>query len=289
MVLHGLTLQNSAKPKNYMAYTKKWISVKTMPYASNQGVRIHYEVEGNGPPLVLVQGLTAYLELWYELGYVDSLKEDYRLIPMDIRGHGGSDKPHDPEAYRLELLAADVVAVMDDLKISKAHYLGYSLGGLIAFGLANYSPQRFHSFIIGGAHPFEIMTQDEVCWWLQLLEKGNDAVEKLYVESFEKSGLKMTPEMKARLLANDTKALSALVLASEWRANLEYALPHMTMPCLFFVGEADEGYAGARKCANLLPNAEFVSFPGLGHFEVALQSHLVLPHITKFLEKVRQS
>jgi pimeloyl-ACP methyl ester carboxylesterase len=120
---------------------------------------------------VLVQGLTGYLELWYELGYVDSLKKDYRLIPMDIRGHGGSDKPHDPEAYKFKLLAADVVAVMDDAKISKAHYLGYSLGGLIAFGLAKYSPKRFHSFIIGGAHPFEIMSQDAVRWWLQLLER----------------------------------------------------------------------------------------------------------------------
>jgi pimeloyl-ACP methyl ester carboxylesterase len=59
----------------------------------------------------------------------------------------------------------------------------------------------------------------------------------------------------------------------------------MTMPCLFFVGETDPSYAGARKCANLLPIAEFVSFPGLGH-DVDFQSHLVLPHITKFLEKV---
>ena len=263
--------------------------MKTIPYADNNGVQIRYEVEGNGLPLVLVLGLTAYLELWYELGYVDSLKKDYRLVPMDIRGHGGSDKPHDPEAYRLELLAADVVAVMDDLKIGKAHYLGYSLGGLIAFGLAKYSPKRFPSFIIGGAHPFGIMSQDEVRWWLRLLEKGKDAVKELYVESFEKSGLKTTPEMKARILANDTEALSALVLASEWRANLEYALPHMTMPCLFFVGEADEGYAGARKCANRMRNAEFISFPGLGHFEVLLQSHLVLPHITKFLERVSRT
>jgi pimeloyl-ACP methyl ester carboxylesterase len=59
----------------------------------------------------------------------------------------------------------------------------------------------------------------------------------------------------------------------------------MTMPCLFFVGETDPSYAGARECANLLPNAEFVSFPGLGH-DVDFQSHLVLPHIKKFLEMV---
>jgi pimeloyl-ACP methyl ester carboxylesterase len=108
-----------------------------------------------------------------------------------------------------------------------------------------------------------------------------------HIEGVEKeAGIKMTPQTRAKILSNDTEALAAFVSASEWRASLEDALPNMTMPCLFYVGEADECYAGARKCANLLPNAEFVSFPGLGHFEVGVsQSHLVLPHITKFLEK----
>lgn len=256
-----------------------------MPYANNQGVRIRYEVEGNGPPLVLLHGLTCYLELWHEVGYVDSLRKDLKLILIDMRGHGGSDKPHDPEAYKLELLAADVVAVMDDLNVSKAHFLGYSLGGRMAFALAKYAPERFHSFIIGGASPDEILSQESgrLREWLQLLEKGMDAV----IAAFEKAGLKTTPEMKTRLLANDTEAMSAFVLASEWRSSLEYALPNMTMPCLLFVGEADPNCAGARKCANRMRNAEFISFPGLGHFEVEVsQSHLVLPHITKFLEKL---
>jgi pimeloyl-ACP methyl ester carboxylesterase len=112
-------------------------SVETVPYASNRGVRIHYEVEGNGPPLVLVHGLLSHLEEWHELGYVDSLKKDFTLILVDMRGHGRSDKPHDPEAYKLRLLVADVIAVMDALNISKTHFLGYSLGGRMAFALAS--------------------------------------------------------------------------------------------------------------------------------------------------------
>jgi len=260
--------------------------VKTTPYANNQGVRIHYEVEGNGLPLVLLHGLTASLEKWYDTGYVEQLKKHYQLILIDARGHGDSDKPHDPEAYKLKSLVADVVAVLDALNISKTNLLGYSLGGWTAFALAKYVPERFYSFIIGGVSPYELFSQDEVRLWLQLLKKGMGAV----VEAYEKeSGAKMTPQMRAKLLANDADALAAFVSASDWRGNLEDALPNMTMPCLFYVGEADEGYAGARKCANLLPNAEFVSFPGLGHTEVNLRSHLVLPHITKFLEKARQS
>jgi pimeloyl-ACP methyl ester carboxylesterase len=255
--------------------------VTSVPYANNHGVRIHYEVEGGGSPLVVVHGLAGYLEQWYELGYVDSLKKSFRLILIDLRGHGGSDKPHDPEAYKLESLVADVIAVMDALGISKTHFLGYSLGGRMAFALAKYAPERFRSFIIGGQSP-DPRPQVRIRWWLQILKKGMSA----YVEVLEKEwGARMTSPMRTKILSNDPEALAAFVSASEWRANLEDALPHMTMPCLFFVGEADPSYAGAKKCANLLPDAEFISFHGQGH-DVDFQSHLVLPHIKKFLEKV---
>jgi len=255
--------------------------VETVPYTNNRGVRIHYEIEGSGSPLVLVHGLLGYLEQWQELGYVDSLKKDFKLIIVDLRGHGCSDKPHDAEAYKLKLLAADVIAVMDALNISKTHFLGYSLGGRMALILAKYVPERFHSFIIGGANP-DPRPRTRIRWLLQLFKKGMGT----YVELFEKErGIKMTPQAKTKILSNDTEALTAFVSANEWRANLEDALPNMTMPCLLFIGEADPSYAGAKRCANLLPDAEFVSFPGLGH-EVDFQSHLVLPHIKKFLEKV---
>jgi pimeloyl-ACP methyl ester carboxylesterase len=69
-----------------------------MPYTTNQGIRIHYQLEGAGPPLILHHGFTASLEAWYDWGYVDALQHDYRLIVVDARGHGGSDKPHDPTA-----------------------------------------------------------------------------------------------------------------------------------------------------------------------------------------------
>ena len=74
-----------------------------MPYTTNQGVRIHYQVEGEGPPLVMQHGFTDSIETWYELGYVDTLKHDYRLILVDARGHGHSDKPRTPDAYEMAL------------------------------------------------------------------------------------------------------------------------------------------------------------------------------------------
>ncbi len=65
-----------------------------MPYVRSQGLRIHYHVEGHGPPLVCQHGFGDSLESWYELGYVDALKDEYRLILIDARGHGASGCPY---------------------------------------------------------------------------------------------------------------------------------------------------------------------------------------------------
>ena len=93
-----------------------------MAYAMNAGVQIHYEVEGGGPPLVLQTGFASSVPDWYTLGYVDVLKGDYQLILLDPRGQRESDKPHSPEAYGPEHRVADVIAVLDALKIERTHF-----------------------------------------------------------------------------------------------------------------------------------------------------------------------
>lgn len=93
-----------------------------MPYVDNNGVRIHYQVEGDDPPLVLQHGFTSSMRRWYLYDYVDALKSDYQLILVDARGHGQSDKPHDPDAYDVSLMARDVVAVLDALQLDKVHF-----------------------------------------------------------------------------------------------------------------------------------------------------------------------
>ena len=69
-----------------------------MPYDVNNDVRIYYETEGNGPPLLFTHGLTSSHQMWREYGYVDQLKDDFTTIIYDLRGHGQSDKPHEPQA-----------------------------------------------------------------------------------------------------------------------------------------------------------------------------------------------
>jgi hypothetical protein len=89
--------------------------------------------------------------------------------------------------------------------------------------------------------------------------------------------------IKARLFAADLEAHLAL---SQDVQSIEEVLPTMTMPCLLYAGEADTNYSGAKECCKHIPNVIFVSFPGLNHPETFVQSHLVLPHIRKFLATV---
>ena len=105
-------------------------------------------------PVVLHAGFTVDMHAWYEWGYVDALKPEYRLILVDPRGHGKSDKPHDPAAYEMSLRAGDVLAVLDQLAIQQAHYVGYSMGGRIGFDIAKLAPARLSSLMIGGSNPF---------------------------------------------------------------------------------------------------------------------------------------
>ncbi len=249
-----------------------------MPCVNNQGVRIHYEVEGKGPPLVLLHGLGGNLKMWYDSGY-EKLGKDHQLILMDVRGHGASDKPHDPESYKLELLVSDVVAVLDDLSINKAHFFGYSMGGWIGFGIAKYAPERFMSLIIGGKSPYEA-DPDKPNYFLQVYRKGMDATLAMVEKMF---GPRLTPELEAQFRAADLEALIALVSSRDWRLGFEDVLPTMTMPCLLFAGEADSSRSGMRRCVENMPNATFVSLPGLDHVETLYRSDLVLPHIIEFL------
>ena len=82
-----------------------------MPAVTSDGVRISYDVVGKGRPLVLLHGWCGDRSWWTEPGYVDELRGDYRLVSIDLRGHGASDKPHEAAAYRMDALTADVFAV----------------------------------------------------------------------------------------------------------------------------------------------------------------------------------
>ena len=98
-----------------------------MPYVTNDKVRIHYEVIGDGPPLFLHHGFTQSMRRWHFHGYVEALKADNQLILIDARGHGKSDKPHDTEMYAFPAMANDALAVLNELGIQQTRYWGFSM------------------------------------------------------------------------------------------------------------------------------------------------------------------
>jgi|SRR5678815_1498649 pimeloyl-ACP methyl ester carboxylesterase len=247
-----------------------------MPYATNAGIRIYYEVEGSGTPLVLHHGSFASGADWRDFGYTEELKRQHRLVLIDASGHGASDKPHDHAAYEMALRVSDVTAVLDGLHIERANFFGYSMGGWIGFGLAKHAPTRFRSLILGGAHPFAESFQG----YRDALSGGMTSFVSLVNQAY---GPFMTPDMLARHKAND---LDALLGSSQDRVDFSEVLPGMTMPCLLFAGEDDPRLSGVRKCAKIIPGAEFFLLPGCGHPAGWYRHDLVLPHVKAFLENV---
>lgn len=250
-----------------------------MPYAENRSVRIHYQAEGEGPPLLLHHGFTESVDSWRMKGFVEALAGDHRLIMIDSRGHGASDKPHYPEAYGLRERTEDVLAVLDALGIERTHYFGYSLGGWVGFGLAKYAAERVHSLAVGGAHPYGQTMEI----YRQLLR---DDAEALLTRLEQIAGFTAPSEMRERFLRNDVEALRAAY--SDDRPDISDIIPTMTMPCLLFAGSEDELSDGIERCAQALPNGRYVELADLNHLQAGLQLTEILPRLKAFLRGYAQ-
>src|SRR5262245_54282402 len=121
---------------------------KAEQFFNSDDVRIRYIVAGKGEPVILVHGFASNAGMWGPL--VADLSQSYETIAIDCRGHGKSDKPHDPQQYGIEMVN-DVVRLMDNLGIKKAHIAGYSMGGAIVMKMLVEHPDRFLTAIIGGS------------------------------------------------------------------------------------------------------------------------------------------
>ena len=113
--------------------TRQLRCVEAMPEVESGGVRIGYDAVGEGRPLVLLHGWCCDRSWWTEPGYVDELRSDHRLVNVDIRGHGASDKPHEAAAYTADTLTGDVLAVADAQGLDRFASWGQSYGGRIAW------------------------------------------------------------------------------------------------------------------------------------------------------------
>src|ERR1700744_2380619 len=130
----------------------------------NDGVRIAYEIVGEGEPVVLVHGFASdRVQNWRAPGWYQTLNgAGYQVVALDCRGHGESDKPHDPAKYGHATMADDVAAVIQDAGVGQALLMGYSMGGYISMSLLIKHPELFRKVVIagGGASSLDLNAEE---------------------------------------------------------------------------------------------------------------------------------
>src|SRR3954464_4903486 len=121
-----------------------------MPFVERDGVRVHYELEGDGSPLFLLVGAGGDGSAWRKGGYTAQRAGGYRCIAVDPRGFGRSGRPAEAEALRLEEMAADVLAIADKLGLERFTLWGHSAGAGVAYTLAAAEPSRVTAIVGAG-------------------------------------------------------------------------------------------------------------------------------------------
>lgn len=256
-----------------------------MPYADNSGVRVYYEVEGGGPPLVVHPGFMGRLENWRrgDADYVQALRDEFRLILMDPRGQGRSDKPHDSAAYRMDTRVRDITAVLDAEGVERAHFFGYSMGAMYGFALGIYAPERCRSLILGGDDPY---SNDRAGQRQQAAELRQGTMADFVAALEKRIGTPLPPEVRAGWLTNDPLALAAFREARATDPDLGERVAEITAPTLIYAGDRDDMFPGAQRAAEAIPDATFVALPGLDHARGFRDAAAILPHVRAFLAQI---
>jgi pimeloyl-ACP methyl ester carboxylesterase len=251
---------------------------------TNNDITIFYRTAGNKnkPALIMLHGFGNNSQNWFDLGYVDILKQHFFLIMPDARGCGDSDKPLTPEAYQLETFAQDALLILDKENIDKAHLYGSSIGALQAGYLATHYPGRFLSFIMQGLSPFNVMEIKTVLADILKQTKGDGIV--AYVDVLANMfNTTFPPSIRKAMEQCDPEALYAYSIA-KWDDQTD-RFPNIKQPCLLIIGEHEGITDDMKEAVKLIPNCELAIIPGLDHAHTYWAGEQVAPIIVDFLEK----
>jgi pimeloyl-ACP methyl ester carboxylesterase len=229
-----------------------------MPSFHNGAVEIAYLDEGEGDPIVLVHGFASSKNVnWVYPTWVSDLRKDgRRVIALDNRGHGESEKLYDPAQYSIPAMASDTIALMDHLDIARADVMGYSLGGRIAGWLGLNQPARLRSAIlagigvglINGGGPGENVA---VALEAPTLEDVTDPIGRTFRAFADQT-------------RSDRRALAACLRGSRGLMRREEAAA-ITVPVLIAVGTADEVAGSAAALGKIIPGSEVLDIPNRDH------------------------
>jgi pimeloyl-ACP methyl ester carboxylesterase len=250
------------------------------------GIRLHYQVEGNGPALLLHLGAGCDSELWRTAGYLEPLARSYRCILFDHRGHGRSDRPRGAESNQINRYVADVVALLDHLGLQRTAFWGYSNGSAVGLKVAQDHPTRIAALV--GSDGMGQMTPEQIAQIVtrrvpEFREYGWEGL----ISRFDEREPDGVPNwMKERIRATDIQQFIDWLLAwpnwgwSEWES-----LPHIVARTLLVAGELEDPEDETGKAAALMPNGTRLRVAGQGHINAFIKSSLVLPRVLAFLSE----
>jgi pimeloyl-ACP methyl ester carboxylesterase len=266
-----------------------------VPYATNalDGSRVYFEDDGGeGETVLLHGGLLDQVDLVRSSNIARALRDlpegEFRLVYADHRGLGRSGKPHDVEAYAMVLRVADAVAVLDELGVERAHFVGTSWGGRLGFGIGENAPERVLSLVIGGQQPYAMNPEGPlvaaVTESLERSRRGGSL--EPFVAALELfAGGRLPEALKARWLDNDPEAIDAAWREALVEGDISEDLRAWEVRCLIYVGASDVDFREqARRAASEVPNARFVSLEDLEHVSAHLtRADRLLPAILETL------
>jgi pimeloyl-ACP methyl ester carboxylesterase len=229
-----------------------------MPSFHHGAVEIAYLDEGEGDPILLVHGFASTKNVnWVYPTWVSELKKSgRRVIAFDNRGHGDSGKLYDPAEYEIAIMAGDIAALMDHLKIARADVMGYSLGSRMTAMLALSEPQRLRSAILGGIG-------------IGLIEGGGPG--ENVAAALEAPSLDDVTDPAGRTFRafadqtrSDRRALAACLRGSR-RLMTRDEVAAIKVPVLIAVGTSDEIAGSAAALGKIIPGAEVLDIPNRDH------------------------
>ena len=233
-----------------------------MDFFSSDGVRIAYidmpPESGAGDPILLIHGFASnHAVNWVNTLWVKTLtRAGYRVIALDNRGHGQSEKLYEPEAYHSAVMAGDALRLLDHLGIERADVMGYSMGARITAHVALEAPARVRSALLGGlgTHlvqgvglPLGIADAMEVASLADL----TDPQQRMFRAFAEQT-------------RSDLKALAACIRGSRQTLSVE-DVRRIALPVLVSVGTTDTVAGSGPELAALLPNGRALDIPGRDH------------------------
>jgi pimeloyl-ACP methyl ester carboxylesterase len=249
-----------------------------MPDFDSDGVRIHYYLEGpeNGAPTLLVHGFCSNFQVnWVGSRWVETLtRVGRRVIGFDNRGHGRSEKPHDPEAYGPRMVE-DVCNLLDHLGLEQVDYIGYSMGSQIGLRLLVAHPARVKRAVAGG------IGMNVTTPW----RAGEAIARRMRGDGAEQSpAAVLFYNFAVAVPGNDFEALACCITGRSTPLT-EEQLAAIQTPVLVAVGGADPIARDAQQLAKLLPHGEYFEVPGRDH-ATAVPSRAVKERAIEFLDGI---